>query len=98
MAVMSEAVFVVCLTGRNGLMIEIRCRDNEHLVAVMDELRAEPGIVDFDSLTAIEYRKAGTSGIAAELFGKPFEPRVPKPAPVDRPLDEIDLLLIRELM
>jgi DNA-binding Lrp family transcriptional regulator len=97
-AEMPEAVFVVCLTGRNGLMVEIRCRDNEHLVVVMDELRGDPGIVDFDSLTAIEYRKAGTSGIAAELFGQQFEPRVPKPAPADRPLDEIDLALIRELM
>jgi DNA-binding Lrp family transcriptional regulator len=94
----TEAVFVVCLTGRNGLLVEIRCHDNGHLIEVMDRFRTIEGIVDFNSLTALEYRKAGTSGVAAELFGQPVEPRVPLPASADHPLDEIDLRLIRELM
>jgi DNA-binding Lrp family transcriptional regulator len=93
-----EAVFVVCLTGKNGLLVEIRCHDNAHLIEVMDRLRTIEGVTDFNSLTVIEFRKAGTSGVAAELFGQPVEPRVPEPAPLDRPLDEIDLRLIRELM
>lgn len=97
-AELPEAVFVVSLTGRSGLMIEIRCSDNQHLVAVMDQLRATKGIVDCDSLTVFEYRKAGTSGVAAELFGQSFELRVPKPTPRDRPLDEIDRSLVKESM
>jgi len=97
-AKISEAVFVACVTGRTGLLLEIRCHDNAHLVEVMDRLRTTDGVVDFDNLTVIEYRKAGTSGIAAELFGEPIEPRVPEPAPADHPLDEIDLQLITELM
>ncbi len=97
-AEIKEAVFVACVTGRAGLLLEIRCEDNAHLVEVMDRLRTTPGIADFDNLTVIEYRKAGTSGIAAELLGEPIEPRVPEPAPADHPLDEIDLRLIRELM
>ena len=56
------------------------------------------GIVDLDSLTVIEYRKAGTAGLAAELFEQPIEPRTPDPAPRERPLDEVDRLLISELM
>jgi len=93
-----EAVFVVCLTGKTGLMVEIRCRDNRHLVAVLDRLRMIEGIVDLDSLTVIEYRKAGTAGLAAELFEQPIEPRTPDPASRERPLDEVDRLLISELM
>jgi DNA-binding Lrp family transcriptional regulator len=97
-AELPEAVFVVCITGHSGLMIEIRCRDDQHHVAVMDQLRATQGVVGTESLIAFGYRKAGTSGVAAELFGQSFEPRVPKRAPRDRPLDEIDVNLIRELM
>jgi DNA-binding Lrp family transcriptional regulator len=93
-----EAVFVVCLTGKTGLLAELRCRDNRHLLDVMDRLRTITGIVDLDSLTAMEYRKAGTSGIAAEVFDQPVRPRVPEPAPPDRPLDDVDLELIKELV
>ena len=93
-----EAVFVVCVTGRQGVLVEIRCRDNTHLLEVFDEVRGIAGVVDVDSLTAMEYRKSGTSGIAEEVFGTHVAMRVAQPVPIDRKLDEIDLTLIRELV
>jgi DNA-binding Lrp family transcriptional regulator len=97
-AEIAEAVFVVSLTGKSGVMAEVRCRDNDQLLEVLDRLRTTEGVVDLDSLTAMEYRKAGTSGIAAEVFGQHVERRVPKPSPVERPLDQTDHALIKELV
>jgi Lrp/AsnC family transcriptional regulator for asnA, asnC and gidA len=98
LAKIPEAVFVVCLAGRQGLLAEIRCRDNAHLVAVFDQIRGLDGVVDVDSLTAMEYRKSATSGIAEEILGTPVAMRIAKPVPVRRKLDEVDLTLIGELV
>jgi Lrp/AsnC family transcriptional regulator for asnA, asnC and gidA len=55
-------------------------------------------VVDLDTLTVMEFRKSGTSGIARELFGKDVEARLAKPIAIDRTLDDVDLALIRELV
>jgi len=98
LAKIPEAVFVVCLSGRQGLLVEIRCRDNTHLLDVFDQVRGIAGVVEVDSLTAMEYRKSGTSGIAEEILGTPVAMRVAKPVPIDRKLDDVDLALIGELV
>ncbi len=98
LASIPEAVFVVCITGKQGLIVEVRCRDNAHLLEVFDQVRGTAGVVEVDSLTAMEYRKSGTSGIAEEIFGTPVAMRVARPVPIDRKLDDIDLALIGELV
>lgn len=98
LAEIPEAVFVVCLSGRQGLLAEVRCHDNTHLVEVFDQIRGLDGVVEVDSLTAMEYRKSGTSGIAEEILGTPVAMRVAKPVPIERKLDEVDLALIGELV
>lgn len=98
LAEIPEAVFVVSVTGRQGLMSEIRCRDNAHLLEVFEQVRGIEGVVDLDSLTAMEFRKSGTSGIASELFGVHVGIRLAQPVASDRPLDATDLALIRELV
>ena len=97
-AEIDEAVFVVCLTGRQGLLVEVRCHDNTHLLEVFGRLRSVPGVVDLDSLTVMEYRKSGTSGIAEEILGTKVAMRLAQPLPIDRKLDDIDRILIDELV
>lgn len=98
LAEIQEAVFVVSLTGRQGLLVEVRCRDNAHLLNVFDQVRGIDGVADLDTMTVMEFRKSGTSGIAKELFGRDVEARLAKPIAIDRVLDDIDLALIRELV
>jgi DNA-binding Lrp family transcriptional regulator len=98
LAEFDAVVFVVCLTGRWSLLVELRCPDYPSLLTTLDRIRATMGVSDAESLSAVDYLKAGTSGIAADVFGQPTERRVPRPVPKERPLDEIDLQLLRELV
>jgi DNA-binding Lrp family transcriptional regulator len=98
LASLDEAVFVVCLNGRWSVLVELRSADYPHLLTALDRVRGTPGVFDAESLSAVDYLKAGTSGIAAEVFGQPAERRLPRPVPKDKPLDEVDLTLIRELV
>lgn len=98
LAEIDETVFVVCLTGRWSAFVEIRCHDNQHLLATLDRIRSTDGIVDAESVSAIEYLKAGASGIAAEVFGREIGRQLPAPLPDGRALDDIDTALIRELV
>lgn len=93
-----EAVFVVCLGGRFSALIEVRCHDYGHLLTVLDRIRSTEGVVDAESLSAIEYLKAGASGIAAEVFGQSVERKLARPVPGDRSLDDVDIALIRALV
>jgi len=92
-----EAVFVVCVAGRWNLVVEVRCSDHRHLLEVLDRIRGVHGVSDFETLTAIDYLKAGTSGIAAEVFGHHVPRSLPSPVPGDRQLDAVDITLIRAL-
>jgi len=98
LAEIEETVFVVCLAGRFSAFVEIRCRDYAHLLSVLDQIRSIEGVVDAESLSAIEYLKAGASGIAAEVFGQAVERKMAQPVPGDHPLDETDIRLIRALV
>jgi DNA-binding Lrp family transcriptional regulator len=97
-AEIDEAVFVVCTAGRWNLIVEIRCRDHRHFQEVLDRVRAVDGVADLETLTAIDYLKAGTSGIAAEVFGQQVPRSLPSPVPGDRPLDEVDHSLVGALV
>jgi len=98
LAQIDESVFVVCLGGRFSAFAEIRCRDYRHLLSVLDQIRSTEGVVDAESLSAIEYLKAGASGIAAEVFGQSVERKMAQPVPGDRALDEVDIRLIKALV
>ena len=93
-----EAVFVVSITGPWGLLAEIRCRDKEHQVETLDQVRAAPGVVDVESLTVIEYFKQDWSGLAAELVHHRAEGRRQTPVPSHRRLDNLDRRIITELI
>ena len=97
-AEIDEAVFVVCIAGRWNVLVEVRCSDHRHLLDVLDQVRATAGVADLETFTALDYLKAGTSGIAAEVFGHHVPRSLPEPVPGDRPLDETDLALIRALV
>jgi len=98
LAEIDEAVFVVCLGGRFSAFVEIRCRDYRHLLNVLDRIRSTEGVEEAESLSAIEYLKAGASGIAAEVFGQSVERKMAQPVPGDGPLDDTDIRLIRALV
>ncbi len=93
-----EAVFVVCIAGRWSLVVEVRCTDHRHLLHVLDRIRGTEGVADLETVTAVDYLKAGTSGIAAEVFGQDVPRSLPSPVPADHPIDDIDLALIRALV
>lgn len=93
-----EAVFVVCIAGRWNLLVEVRCSDHRDLLHVLDRIRDTEGVSDLETVTAIDYLKAGTSGIAAEVFGQAVPRSLPSPVAADHPIDATDLALIRALV
>lgn len=97
-AEIDEAVFVVCIAGRWNVLVEVRCSDHRHLLEVLDRIRATTGVADLETFTALDYLKVGTSGIAAEVFGRHVPRSLPAPVSGDRPLDATDLALIRALV
>jgi DNA-binding Lrp family transcriptional regulator len=93
-----EVVFAACLTGKWALMLELRCRDNDHLLETLDRVRSTTGVEELESLTVLDYFKQGWTGIAAEVFGLEVDEGQANPTPAPRPLDEVDRRLVRELV
>ncbi len=93
-----EAVFAACLTGKWALLLELRCRDNDHLLETLDTVRSAPGVEELESLTVLDYFKQGWTGIAAEVFGLEVSPAQENPVPAPRSLDDVDRRLVRELV
>jgi Lrp/AsnC family transcriptional regulator for asnA, asnC and gidA len=84
--------YVVVAAGRHALYVEILCRDQTELLAVIDrDIRAAKGVsrVDVFPYLSIYYQLAQFSG-ARE---KGDEPRGVRPAP----LDSVDRRIVREL-
>jgi DNA-binding Lrp family transcriptional regulator len=95
---MEEAVFVACTTGRWGIIVELRCRDNAHLLASLDRLRTEDGVSEVESLTIIEYFKQDWAGLAEELMQRDESLHGPNPVKATWELDAVDHTLVSHLI
>jgi Lrp/AsnC family transcriptional regulator for asnA, asnC and gidA len=92
-----EVVFAACITGRWGLLAELRCRDNRHLYETFDRLRSLSGVAEIESLTVMEYFKQDWTGLVEEVLGQAMPPHQPNPTAASG-LDEVDRRLIGELV
>lgn len=92
-----EVVFAACITGRWGVLAELRCRDNRHLYETLDRLRSLGGVAEIESLAVMEYFKQDWTGLVEEVFGQKMPPHQPNPTPATG-LDAIDSRLIGELV
>jgi DNA-binding Lrp family transcriptional regulator len=95
---MDEAVFVACTTGRWGILVELRCRDNNHLLSSFDRLRIEPGVSEVEGLTIMEYFKQDWEGLAEEIMHRKAPRHAPTPVKASWNIDEIDRKLISLLI
>ena len=62
-----EVVFLGRCTGGYDLIGEVMCRDNAHLMRLLDDLRAIPGVAAFDTFPVLRVEKEDWrfSGLAA---------------------------------
>jgi DNA-binding Lrp family transcriptional regulator len=93
-----EVVFVATLTGRWAFVLELRCRNTDHFLEVLDRVRAVHGVDELDSLPILHFYKQGWGGIAVEVFGLDVGPQLANPIPAGRTLDTVDRNLISELV
>ncbi len=97
LADIDEVVFAACITGRWGVLAELRCRDNRHLYETLDRLRSLTGVAEIESLAVMEYFKQDWTGLVEEVFGHEMPPHRPSPVAASG-LDSIDRRLIAELV
>ena len=89
-----EAVFVVLATGRFDLMVELRCRDDHHLLEVLDRIRVLGEVRRLQSTTVLHYEKQDWTSV-----GNRSAKSVPRsPMPPRAQLDEVDRELMLALM
>jgi DNA-binding Lrp family transcriptional regulator len=93
-AEIDEAVFVAVTVGRFDLLVELRCRDEDQLLAALDRLRVLDGVRRLQSNTVIHYEKQDWTGI-----GHRDGPVADPPAAIaGQELDETDQRLLFELL
>jgi len=54
---LESAVYVVLTAGRFDLLVELLCADNEHLLKVLNDLRALDGVVSLEAQTYLRLAK-----------------------------------------
>lgn len=54
---LESAVYVVLTSGRFDLLVEVLCADNEHLLKVLNDLRALDGVVSLEAQTYLRLAK-----------------------------------------
>ena len=95
-----EAVYVAATTGGFDLLVEVRCRDADHLLSTLDEIRGIDQVETVEASTIILYLKQdwsqvgiadseGSNGVAVEKVGGVYRP-------VE--LDDIDRRLVTALV
>lgn len=89
-----DSVFVVEATGRFDLLVELRCHDNDGLLAALDQVRVLEGVRRLQSAKVLHYEKQDWTNVA-NAAAQPIAR--PQPAPAHE-LDDIDRRLLRELM
>lgn len=92
-----EVVFAACVTGRWGLLAEVRCRDNRHLYETLDRLRSLGGVAEIEGLAVMEYFKQDWTGLVEEVLGHEAAPHQVSPV-VALGLDDVDRKIITELV
>lgn len=94
LAEIDEAVFVVAAAGRFDLLVEVRCRDHDHLLDVLDRIRGTQGVRRLQSASVLHYEKQDWTGIG----DRDARPAGVRPAEPSHALDDIDRALLVELM
>lgn len=92
-AEIDEAVFVVAAAGRFDLLVEVRCRDHDHLLDTLDRIRGVASIRRLQSASVLHYEKQDWTGIG-DHTARPPAPR----AEPSHQLDQVDRALLVELM
>ena len=54
---LESAVYVVLTAGRFDMLVEVLCADNEHLLKVLNDLRALDGVVSLEAQTYLRLAK-----------------------------------------
>ena len=57
LSALPEVIFLGRCTGGYDLIGEIMCRDSEHLMRILDDVRAVPGVLRFDTFTVLRVEK-----------------------------------------
>ncbi len=70
-----EAVYVVATAGRVDMIVEVRCRDAEHLLFTLEEIRQIDGVSAVESCTILVYLKQDWSRVGLETDGGPTPPQ-----------------------
>jgi len=98
-----EAVFATSTTGRSDLLIELRCRDHQHLFRVLDQIRSVDVVDSLESVVFLQYFKQDWTEAGSDSLHQP--PQVGQSSGVSggqdldvEALDEIDFKLLRSLM
>ena len=71
LSALQEVIFLVRTTGGYDLTAEVVCRDNDHLMRFLDDVRAVPGIVHIDTFAVLRTEKENWrfSGLAIAANG-----------------------------
>lgn len=92
LAGMDEAAFVVVLAGPDGLFVELRARDAEHLGTAIEQVRADPQVRGLDTAALLAYVKQDWSQIGGGPAGAGHRPGPPR-----RDIDSTDIRLLEHL-
>lgn len=71
LSALQEVIFLVRTTGGYDLMGEVVCRDNEHLMRFLDDVRAVPGLAGVETFSVLRTEKENWrfSGLAVAAEG-----------------------------
>lgn len=89
-----EAVFVAIGAGRHDLLVELRCRDEDRLLAALDRIRVLDGVRRMVSATVLHYEKQDWTGVGNRDATWAESNAVVR----SRDLDDTDRRLVVELM
>ncbi len=67
---LDDAVFVVATAGPFDMVVELRCRDTDHLLAALDDLRDTEGVDAIESCTVLHYYKQDWSAVGMPPNGR----------------------------
>ncbi len=94
-----EVVYVVTTMGPHDLVVEVRCRNVDHLLGTVDRLREVDGVDVIETCTVLRYFKQDWSAVG--LPANQIEPRPVEEIGGDRTigtLDDIDRQLLAALV
>jgi len=89
-----EAVFVAIGSGRFDVLAELRCTDDDALLAALDQVRTLEGVRRMQSVTVLHYEKQDWTNVGNRTATPSNMPAVE----LGHDLDDVDRQLLLELM